>query len=256
MAGTLHLERSPRRSEAADTSTPRTSSTDADWNVRVYASQTRQESDAAPLGQLGVSVGLNLRMLDGRPDVVMQSGVQDGLPQLAVLRTTQWDDLTLQSTVRVLPTPAISLSASGPYVASFSLTSVVLPVLTAALSGTPLLTGTGSGPQLVDGSSRQVLLVRVGVPGVQVRSNGTLATTDASGQATLPLSTSFSVLTLTVQPAPGALVTVADFTPYLLRTNLRQLPAFAPCGTVARLGETSFTVPESRYVQLGARNGR
>jgi len=48
-------------------------------------------------------VGLNLRMLDGRPDVVMQSGVQDGLPQLAVLRTTQWDDLTLQSTVRVLP---------------------------------------------------------------------------------------------------------------------------------------------------------
>jgi len=118
-----------------------------------------------------------------------------------------------------------------------------------------------------------VLLVRVGVPGVQVRSNGTLATTDASGQATLPLytslrqsevqvvldslplSTSFSVLTLTVQPAPDALVTVADFTPYLLRTNLRQLPATAPTGTVARLGETSFTVPESRYVQLGARNG-
>jgi len=50
MAGTLHLERSPRRFEAADTSTPGTFSTDADWNVRVYASQTRQEGDAAPLG--------------------------------------------------------------------------------------------------------------------------------------------------------------------------------------------------------------
>ena len=50
MAGTLHLERSPRRFEAADTSTPGTFSTNADWNVRVYASQTRQEGDEAPLG--------------------------------------------------------------------------------------------------------------------------------------------------------------------------------------------------------------
>ncbi len=84
--------------------------------------------------------------------------------------------------------------------------------------------------------------MRVGLPGVTVTSGTTHAVTGTDGRAllpappfgwaahvtvdidTLPLSATLDRNERTVQPAPDALVTVADFTTDLHRSNLRQLP--------------------------------
>ncbi|MGY2892619.1 hypothetical protein [Deinococcus sp. UYEF24] len=249
----------------------------ADWNVRVYAAQTTS-AGTAPIGQLGVSVGLNLGAFERLPGLTVQTGVQDGQPLLAVQQNGQQGDLNLNETVRVLPTPGISAQIYGPYSATLDLVLGTPPVIAASVSSALALTG--GLPRLLPSGTRQAITVNVGVPGVQVSAGGVTATTDASGRASLPLSpffrqtdvevvlnslplsTSLSVLSLKVQPVPGALVTVADFTPYLTRTNLRQLPASVPVGATARLvgsgqGSTvqTFTVQNSRYVQFDARNG-
>ncbi|WP_407568960.1 hypothetical protein [Deinococcus altitudinis] len=252
----------------------------ADWNVRVYAAQTTA-AGTDPVGQLGVSVGLNLGAFERLPGLTVQTGVQDGQPLLAVQQNGQRGDLNLNGTVRVLPSPGLSAQIFGPYSATFDLVLGSPPMI--AASGSAALALTGGLPRLLPSGTRQAITVNVGVPGVQVRAGGVTATTDASGRASLPLSpflrqtdvevllnslplsTSLSVLSLRVQPVAGALVTVADFTPYLTRTNLRQLPASVPVGATARLtgsgqsGQSSavqtFTVQDSRYVQFDARNG-
>ncbi len=252
----------------------------AEWNVRVYASQTTS-SGVASVGQVGVSVGLNLSAFDRLPGLTVQTGVQDGQPLLAAQQTGQQGDLNLNGTVRALPTPGLSAQVYGPYSATFDLVLGTPPVLASSVSGTLALNG--GLPRLLPSGTRQAVTVNVGVPGVQVSAGGVTATTDASGRASLPLSpvlrqtdvnvlltslplsTSLSVVSLKVQPIPGALITVADFTPYLTRTNLRQLPGFVPVGATARLSipgpstpgqnSQSFTVQESRYVQFDAQNG-
>ncbi|WP_424951143.1 hypothetical protein [Deinococcus sp.] len=243
---------------------------DADWSVRVYTSRTSTPG-ADSLGRSGVSVGLNLKAIEGEPGLTIQGAVQEGRPSLAVQRAGQQGDWTIDGTVRVLPIPAASIRASGPYSASLDLLAGTPPVLAANLSGTLALMA--GSPHVLPSGTRQLLLVRVGVPNVQVRIGGQTALTDDRGQASLPLdlfyrqsevqlsldglplSTSFSVLTLKVQPAPNALITVADFRPYLIRTNLRQLPGLVPVGAVAHLKGEDFVLQDSRYIQLDARNG-
>ena len=243
----------------------------------MYAAQTTS-GGAGPVGQLGVSVGLNLSAFDRLPGLSVQTGVQDAQPLLVAQQTGQRGDLNLSGAVRLLPTPAVSAQVYGPYDATFDLALGTPPVLVSTLSGTLALTG--GLPRLLPSGTRQTVTVNVGVPGVQVSAGGVTATTDASGRASLPLSgvlrrtevnvlltslplsTSLSVLSLEVQPVPGALITVADFTPYLTRTNLRQLPGFVPAGATAQLtgpgpgfAAQRFTVQQSRYVQFDAQNG-
>ena len=244
------------------------------WKVQAYAVQG-EAGGAAAGTRAGIGLSLDLGALAGRDGLNLHAGLQDGQAQLSATRsgqltlgeTERWD---VSGTVQALPQLGANLTLGGPVNAAFDLRAGPQPSAAASVSGAVAFTA--SGLRLIAPGTRQVTEVQLGVPGVTVRSGNASARSGSDGVAILPLSTlprsevsvdldslplsvSLSALSLPVRPAPGALVSVIDFRPYLERSPLRQLPAFVPVGALAQLGSQRFTVQETRYIQLDARNG-
>ncbi|GGJ78135.1 hypothetical protein [Deinococcus aquiradiocola] len=236
------------------------------WSAQAYTRDHTDPASRPPSAGVSVQVALNVT-----PTLTLQGGTGDGTIQLSARQHTVLDDWTLDDTLQVWPTPLATASLTGPVNATLTLTAGPSPQATATVNGT-LAVG-GKDAQTVTPGTRQVIEVRVGAPGVTVTRGTDRAVTGRNGTAllpvppfawaaqvtvdleSLPLSVTLDRTALTVQPAPDALVTVADFTPYLQRSALRQLPPHVPVGADARLGDQHFTVPASRYIQLNARNG-
>ena len=243
------------------------------WKVQAYAAQGGSGSAAGT--RAGIGLSLDLGALAGRDGLNLHAGLQDGQAQLSATRsgqltlgeTERWD---VSGTVQALPQLGANLTLGGPVNAAFDLRAGPQPSAAASVSGAVAFTA--SGLRLIAPGTRQVTEVQLGVPGVTVRSGNASARSGSDGVAilplsslprsevsvdldSLPLSVSLSALSLPVRPAPGALVSVIDFRPYLERSPLRQLPAFVPVGALAQLGSQRFTVQETRYIQLDARNG-